>query len=319
LHQARLLAMVSVETQAEFDTYLPNFIIQNSGRSDISLSPEQTNQFAEGIAGYSALMKASYEANQRIQQEREPLTKLLFPVEQVAEPQTPATKRPIMVHPLEGKGWFRLAKVIYIVLWIVGLGASAIFAYGMGQFLVFAVGGAIVAILLIVLKKVFYYVTLGRTTATEQPGKGFLDLEDFRKDFAGVQANNPELYQEVIAPFFQSWKERYGRRVPLQEVEVMQKRIDHEMNEIKEKKQKLIDKAASQGATLDLASLRKNIEQSKAKYQRADREGYVRELDRFLTSLEVKYGTSIPVDEANKILDKLDDDIRSQGGRGGSS
>jgi hypothetical protein len=81
LHEARLLAMVSVEVQAEFDTYLPNFIIQNDGRSDISLSPEQTKQFAEGIAGYSALMKASYEANQRIQQEREPLTKLLFPVE----------------------------------------------------------------------------------------------------------------------------------------------------------------------------------------------------------------------------------------------
>jgi hypothetical protein len=318
LHEARLLAMTSVETQAEFETYLPNFIIQNSGRSDIFLSPEQTNQFAEGIAGYSALMKASYEANQRIQQEREPLTKLLFPVEQVAEPQTPATKRPVTIHPLEGKGWFRLAKVIYIVLWIVGLGASAIFAYGMDQFLVFAVGGAIVAILLVVLKKVFYYVTLGRTTATEQPGKGFLDLEDFRKDFAGVQANNPELYQEVIAPFFQSWKERYGRRVPLQEVEVMQKRIDHEMNEIKAKKQKLIDKAASQGATLDLAALRRNIEQSKAKYQGADREEYVRGLDRFLTSLEVKYGTSIPVDEANRLLDKLDDDIRAaQGGKPG--
>ena len=311
LHEARLLAMVSVETQAEFDTYLPNFIIQNSGRSDMTLSQEQTNQFAEGIAGYSALMKASYEANQRIQQEREPLTKLLFPVEQVAEPQTPATKRPVTIHPLEGKGWFRLAKVIYIVLWVVGLGASAIFAYVVDQFFVFAVGGAIVAVLLIALKKVFYYVTLGRTTATEQPGKGFLDLEDFRREFAGVQANNPELYQEVIAPFFQAWKERYGRRVPLQEVEVFQKRIDHEINRLKEKKQELIDKAASKGATIDLAVLRQNIEQSKAEYQGADREGYVRELDHFLISLEVKYGTSIPVDEANKLLDKLDDDIRA--------
>jgi hypothetical protein len=208
-----------------------------------------------------------------------------------------------------------LAKVIYIALWVVGLGASAIFAYGMDQFLVFAVGGAIVAVLLVVLKKVFYYVTLGRTTATEQPGKGFLDLEDFRKDFAGVQANNPELYQEVIAPFFQSWKERYGRRVPLQEVEVLQKRIDYEMNRLKEKKQELIDKAASKGATIELSTLRKNMEQSKADYNGADRQEYVRQIDLFLTSLEVKYGTSIPVDEANKLLDKLDADIRAaQGG-----
>jgi len=94
----------------------------------------------------------------------------------------------------------------------------------------------------------------------------------------------------------------------------MQKRIDYEMNRLKEKKQELIDKAASKGATIDLSALRKSMEQSKADYNGADRQEYLRQIDLFLTSLEVKYGTSIPIDEANKLLDKLDDDIRAQGG-----
>ena len=45
------------------------------------------------------------------------------------------------------------------------------------------------------------------------------------------------------------------------------------------------------------------MEQSKADYNGADRQEYIRQIDLFLTSLEVKYGTSIPVDEANKLLD----------------
>jgi hypothetical protein len=320
LHQARLMAMESIESQTEFETYIPKLIIQNDGRSDMTLSSEQSEQFAGGIAGYAALMKTSHETNERIQQEREPLTKLLFSPdkpERTAGPQIPATpeRTPIKIHPLEGKGWFRLLKVMYVATWIVGLGILAIFASGTGEFAVFVVSGVIFALALIVLKKVFYYVILGRATATEQPGKGFLDLEELRNDLVGVQANSPDVYQEVVAPFFQSWKERYGRRVPLQEVEVMQKRIDYEMNRLKEKKQELIDKAASKGATIDLSTLRKNMEQTKADYNGADRQEYVRQIDLFLTSLEVKYGASIPIDEANKLLDKLDDDIRAQGGR----
>ncbi len=319
LHQARVMAMESIQSQIEFDTFVPKLIIQNSGRSDTTLSSQQSKQFADGIAGYAALMKTSYEANQRIQQEREPLTKLLFPLDEqegTAGPQIPATPvmAPIKIHPLEGKRWFRLLKVLYVASWIVGLGILAVFAYGTSEVAVFVVGGVALAIALIVLKKVFYYVILGRATATEQAGKGFLDLEDLRNDLAGVQANSPDVYQEVVAPFFQSWKERYGRRVPLQEVEVMQKRIDYEMNRLKEKKQELIDKAASKGATIDLSALRKSMEQSKADYNGADRQEYLRQIDLFLTSLEVKYGTSIPIDEANKLLDKLDDDIRAQGG-----
>jgi len=317
LHQARVMAVESIEGQAELDTYLPKFIIQNSGSCEKTLSPEQTKQFADGLAGYASLMKVSYETNQRIQQEREPLRKLLFPHEQetAAGPEIPAAPvtAPIRIHPLEGKGWFRLLKVLYVASWVVGFGILAAFAYGAGDFTVLAVGGTILVVALIGLKKIFYYVILGRTTATEQPGKGFVDLDDLQNDLAGVRANSPDVYKEKVAPFFQSWKERYGRRVPIQEIEAMQKGIAHEMNQLKEKKQQLIDDAASKGATIDLPSLRERMEKSKADYRGADRQEYVRQIDQFLTSLEVKYGTSIPIDAASKLLDKLEEDIGGQG------
>lgn len=313
LHQARVMAMESIEAQVEFNSYIPKIIIQNGGGCDKTLSPEQTKEFADGLAAYAALMKVSYETNERIQQEREPLTKLLFPYEQESTEgsQIPATPRaPINVHPLEGKGWYRLLRVLYVASWVVGFGILAIFAYGSADLTVFVVGAVILAIALIGLKKLFYYVVLGRATATEQPGRGFVDLEDLRNELVGVQANSPDVYEEIVAPFFQSWKERYGRRVPIQEVEVMQKRIDHDMKDLRKKKQKLVGDAAGKGATIDLSTLRKNMEQSKTEYKGADRQAYVRHIDQFLTSLEVKYGTSIPVDEANKLLDKLEDDIR---------
>lgn len=202
LYDARIMAIQSIESQTEFETYIPNIIIQNSGRADLRLSAEQSKQFTEGIAGYAALMKVSHEANERIQQEREPLTKLLFPVERSASQTASPARAAISIHPLEGKGWFRFVKVVYIAAWIVGLGTLALFSYAAGAVVVLLVGGGILAIVLVVLKKAFYYVTLGRLTATEQPGKGCVDLEDLRNDLAKVQASSPDVYQEIIAPFF---------------------------------------------------------------------------------------------------------------------
>jgi hypothetical protein len=38
LHQARVMALRSIASRTEFETYIPNTIIQNSGRSDTTLS-----------------------------------------------------------------------------------------------------------------------------------------------------------------------------------------------------------------------------------------------------------------------------------------
>jgi len=175
------------------------------------------------------------------------------------------------------------------------------------------IGSAFVLVLvLIVLKRAFYYVTLGRTTATEVPGTGFLDLDELRNEFTGLEANDPKLYQELVAPYLDSWKTQFGRRVPLQAYEAFRKRIDNEINAIQEKKQKLIDDAAKKGATLDIAALRKSMEKSKSEYKGADRQDYAREIDAWLIRLEAKYGASIPVDEASRILDELEAGMREK-------
>ncbi len=311
LYETRQMAIGSVEKRTEFDAYLPKIVIQNNGCTQIQLSVDQSREFSEGVAEYAALMQLSHENNEKIQKERDPLRRLLFPVEQPRTPPPPA--KPISVHPLEGKAWFRLVKVLYVVGWIAGLGGAALVAFATTDFVVFIIGAGIVAVLLVALKKVFYYVTLGRATATEQPGKGFVDLEDLLHDQAEVRANNPALYHEIVEPFFQSWKERYGRRVPTQEVGILLKRVNQEMEQIREKKQKLIDKAAKEGATIDLATLRNNLEKTKAEYTGEDRDGYIRNIDNFLTSLEVKYGSAIPLNEADKLLDKLETDIEARG------
>jgi hypothetical protein len=314
LHLARLGATKYVNEQNEFDTFLPTIVIKNNGRSDMTLSPEEST-YVQTWAVSAASMEECYNNNQRIQLEREPLTKRLLSVRENAAPplrqsSAGAHPTPKVIHPLEGKVWFRSLKVVYILLWIVGLGISAMLGYGSNDFSTFLIGAAIVAVLLFVAKKVFYYVVLGRTTANEKPGKGFVDLEDLRNSFANVQVNSPDVYQEVVTPFLDSWKVQYGRRIPTEAIELLHQRVTQEMSSIKEKKQKIIDKAAREGATIGIAGLRQNLERVKAEYKGPDREQYNRQLDNFVMSLEAKYGSAIPIDEAAKLHDKLGEEIR---------
>jgi hypothetical protein len=220
-----------------------------------------------------------------------------------------ATRR---VHPLEGKAWFRLFKSVYVCLWVIAVGFCVLFVFsGDGGNL--AIGAAAVsALALFLLRKGFYYITLGRTTVYERTGTGFGDWDDLNSDFDSLKASSPELYQTVVAPFLASWKQQYGRRVPIQAYEVFRKRVDTELQELRTKKQKLIDDAAKKGTVIEISVLRQNMEKTKAEYQGADRASYVRGIDDWLVKLEAKYGTSIPVDEASKILDELESKIQKE-------
>ena len=313
LCQARLIATKCIISQVKTDKLVPQAVIKNNGCTDVKFDASEQLMAHEAIVD---LAKDAYESDQRIQKEREPLTRKLFPPDdEVKTPQVRASDTPQetakIIHPLEGKAWFRLIKVFYIGLWIAGLGIAAILGYGANDVSTFIVGALSLAVVLIILKKAFYYIVLGRTTATEKPGKGFVDLEELRNDLAAVQANSPDVYQEVVAPFLNSWKAQYGRRVPLHEVRILQQRVAQEMNAIEEKKQKIIDKAASTGATIELSKLRGNLEQAKAEYRGSERKEYLRQLDYFIMSLEAKYGTAIPIDEASKLLDTLEEKIRT--------
>ncbi|MDD2757635.1 MAG: hypothetical protein PHV29_03505 [Candidatus Pacebacteria bacterium] len=62
---------------------------------------------------------------------------------------------------LETKAWHRFAKVIYIVLWIAGLGISAIVG-SVDGFSYFIWGSIITCIILTGVKKAFLYVIFGK-------------------------------------------------------------------------------------------------------------------------------------------------------------
>ncbi len=320
LHLARVMASKSIIMQVEVDKRIPTLIIENDGRADTTLSEEQSHQFQKDLAAYAGLMKESFATNQRIQDEREPLVKKVFEREEKstaeAAPVVPATPQQTVrpINPLEAKPWYRLLKVVYILLWIVAIAFCTFLGFASGSLQTFLISGLIAGLLLVVLRKAFYYIALGRTTAIESPGKGFIDIDDLRDDLAGTLANSPELYQELIAPIFESWKTQYGRRIPIHAVDLLQKRIDVEMNRIKEKKQEIIDKATKKGATLEIAKLGESFERAKAEYKGADRKDFVRELDRLILNLQAQYGTAIPIDEASKLLDKLEADIRQAEG-----
>lgn len=173
LHQICVEATRGIDVQTKFNKYIPTLIITSNGRVDLNLSPEQSKEFHEGMTANYVLLKTCAEKHRRIQGEREPLPRNVFPV--LAEVKTPETATPparatVVIPTREGKAWFKLLKVLYVGSWIVGLEISGIVAYGAHQFYLFVVGAGVVGVALIGIKKLFYYVVPGRSTATEKLG-----------------------------------------------------------------------------------------------------------------------------------------------------
>jgi hypothetical protein len=317
LNAARRGATDAIIRQVTFDKRIPTMVIKG-GRSTDELSPEESQQFQQELMDYATLTSKCREDNDRIQAEREPLVQRLLPnaVPRSAEARQVSTGRVVEParsrNPLEPKGWYRFVKVAYIVLWI-----TAALLTGMMTLVSIdaaAVTAIVSVVLLVVLRKAFFYVALGRTTAVEPGGSGYADIDDLRADFANVQASDPDLYAEFITPAIENWQRTYGRRIPLEAMNSLQQRIGIEMEAVRQKKKEIVAKAAREGVTVKIADLRARFERDKANYAGPHRTEYARELDRLLMSLEAKYGTEIPADEADDLADRLDDKARAQAG-----
>jgi hypothetical protein len=176
LHRVCVEATKAIDVQTKFNKYIPTLIINSNGRVDLNLSPEQSKEFHEGMTANYVLLKTCAKKHRRIQDEREPLTRQLFPAQgevktpEVATPEvaTPAPRPTVVTHTPEGNGWSRLLKVLYVGSWIVGLEILGIVAYGAHELYIFVVGAGVVGIALIGIKKLFCYVVLGRSTGTEK-------------------------------------------------------------------------------------------------------------------------------------------------------
>ncbi len=317
---ARLAAARTIKTRLECDRYIPNVIIKNEGRPDVTLSAEESAEFQAMLGGVSAILKQSSEDNKRIEAERAPLSKQLFSDDNTAKK---ATNPPPQIHPdisnelkavhhLKGKAWFRLVKVFYVCLWIFVSGVCLLGGLSSGNTAVALSAFFIAALVLIGLRKAFYYVALGRTTAQERPGSGYLDWDDLSASFEDFRATNPEMHAAIVEPFLTTWKQQYGRRVPMHAFETLRKRLDTELEQLRRKKKRVVDDAAKNGKTIDIASLRETMEKTKTEYEGTDRAAYIRAADAWIMKLEAAYGTSIPVDEAAKLLDELEQTIRDK-------
>jgi hypothetical protein len=174
LQTARIMATRGIIDQVKFDKRIPKMIVERHGSVDITLFRDRSKEFSDGSATYTSFIKQSFADHERIQPQREPLYQKLFASDHditavdrasITAPQ----QRVRSINPLEAKSWFRLVKVVYIGLWIVGIGAVVVVAIAFQSQSVLVFGCLATSALLLGLKKAFYYVIFGRTTAIEPP------------------------------------------------------------------------------------------------------------------------------------------------------
>jgi hypothetical protein len=174
LQTARIMATRGIIDQVKFDKRIPKMIVDRDGCVDITLFRDRSKEFSDGLATYTSFIKQSFADHQRIQPQREQIYQKLFVSDHdstdVEQTSIVAAQRVRSINRLEAKPWFRLVKVVYIGLWIVGMGALVLVGIALQNRSVVVFGCLATSALLIGLKKVFYYVILGRTTAVERPG-----------------------------------------------------------------------------------------------------------------------------------------------------
>jgi hypothetical protein len=132
------------------------------------------------------------------------------------------------------------------------------------------------------------------------------DLSELRRNLARTQADNPESYKTELEPFLDRLEAKYGNIVPTSEMGGLQQLVKEKLADIEERRQEIIKRGAKEGKTIELDSLRRTLEASKATYTGSDREAYLNEMNRLLESLTAKYGSRIPVDHAYRIMQDLE-------------
>lgn len=77
---------------------------------------------------------------------------------------------------------------------------------------------------------------------------------------------------------------------------------EKEIERIRTKKQQIIDEGAKGGESISTDKILERLDELKSSYQGPNPEQYFAEIDKLKQALREKYGASIPVDEAYKIL-----------------
>lgn len=167
LYQGRVKAVTAMISQLDADEFIPNLVIQHEGDASFNVP---TEEFAKLVATYGTLAKMGSEKENEISPKRDPISvQLLGKHEEYIKTDAAASSsetsaRAVPTNPLEGKAWFRLAKVIYVGAYIfIGLIVLALLfgaESGDAAFWVAVIGVGIMT----VIKKAFYYIVLGKSS-----------------------------------------------------------------------------------------------------------------------------------------------------------
>lgn len=164
LVKSRSKAISAIEEHLEMDELLPKFVIENNGDVDGNLSSGEMISKGRRVQD---LLGESNEVEKDIESRRSQISEGLFgkvddyvnienEVEDTKEEQIPNQQ-----NLLESKAWYRLAKVVYIFLWILGVGLALIMWDEAGLigflFTLMIVWGILAAI-----KKAILYIVLGK-------------------------------------------------------------------------------------------------------------------------------------------------------------
>ena len=140
---------------------------------------------------------------------------------------------------------------------------------------------------------------------TEQKSP-LIPLTELREQLSAAQ---PERYKSELEPLLDQLQATHGELVSAAAVEEL---IAAKLRELERQRQEIVDREAKKGKTIEIAALRQRMEATKAACAGSNRDAYANELDRLLDGLSAKYGSSIPVDEACRIMQKLERGMYSE-------
>jgi hypothetical protein len=133
-----------------------------------------------------------------------------------------------------------------------------------------------------------------------------IDIAELRHSVATLESDHPELYRTEFGSQLDSWTAEYGNQVPAKEFEKFQRHANEQAAKYGQQRQQTIARLAAEGKTLKLAEIRRHFEKLRAQDQGADRDERSKQLTLLVESLEANYGSSIPIDEAFRIVDRLE-------------
>lgn len=116
----------------------------------------------------------------------------------------------------------------------------------------------------------------------------------------------------VLIIGFLIWRAAQASRDPARQAALEIDRLKGELRLNEEKRQQVIDDAAGRGVKISIDAVLKPVEELRAKYLEAGMEADARAVERVISETRERYGSEIQIDEAYRLMKKLEDETGMQ-------